>query len=79
MVSKAKSSKQDANVQTVRIAILGPSYCGKTQIVNRFINNNFYPYYHATNEVEVYKIFHNRASPGNKADFVMIELLDCFP
>ena len=78
MATKAKSSKQD-DVQTVRIAILGPTYTGKTQIINRIVNNNFYTHYTATEEVEVFKIFHNRAQRQAKPDFVMIELLDCFP
>lgn len=66
-------------METVRIAFLGPTYTGKTQIINRIVNNNFFAHYHATNEVEVFKIWHNRALPSKEAKFVMIELLDCFP
>ena len=63
----------------MRVAVLGPTYTGKTQMINRIVNNNFYAHYHATNELEVFKILHNRARSNQKPDYVMIELLDCFP
>lgn len=47
--------------------------------MNRIVNNHFYPQYIPTVELETYKMFHNRALLGAKPDFVMIELLDCFP
>ena len=43
-----KGSKHEVNVQTIRIAVLGPSFVGKTQIVNRIVNNNFFPHYDPT-------------------------------
>jgi len=79
MATKSKNNKQETSVETMRIAVLGPSFVGKTQIVNRIVNNNFFAHYDATDGQEVYKIFHNRAHPATKPDFVMIELLDCFP
>ena len=79
MSQKTKALSRDKNVKTVRICVLGPSFVGKTQIVNRLVNNHFYPQYIPTNELETYKIFYNRASVNNPADFVKIEILDCFP
>ena len=32
-------------IRTYRLCVLGPSFVGKTQIINRFINNSFSPYY----------------------------------
>lgn len=79
-MASGKSKKAGLDqVKTVRIAVVGPSFCGKTQIVNRIVNNHFYPQYIPTVELETYKMFHNRAPMGAKPDFVMIELLDCFP
>ena len=74
-----KGSKHEVNVQTIRVAVLGPSFVGKTQIINRIVNNNFFPHYDPTDQKEVYKLFHNRAPATAPADYVMIELLDCFP
>ena len=48
-------------MNTTRICVLGPSFVGKTQIVNRLVNNHFYPQYIETTEVETYKIYYNRA------------------
>ena len=62
------------------ICVLGPSFVGKTQIVNRLVNNAFYPQYHPTDEKDVYKIFYNRAQAVNsQPDYVQIEIWDCFP
>lgn len=35
--------------------MLGPSFVGKTQLINRFINNSFSPYYDPTLHAYVYK------------------------
>ena len=80
MVSKEAKNAGLNQVKTVRIAVLGPSFCGKTQIVNRLVNNNFIPQYLPTVELETYKMFYDRGAPMNsKSDLVMIEILDCFP
>lgn len=54
MISGGKS-KQPQKVRTYRIAVLGPSFVGKTQLINRFINNCFSPYYDPTLHANVYK------------------------
>ena len=39
---KEKKSKKDKEeIKTYRVCVLGPSFCGKTQIVNRIVNNSF--------------------------------------
>ena len=42
-----------------RIALLGPKYVGKTQIVNRFINNSFSGYYEPTTEPQIFRRAYN--------------------
>lgn len=36
------------SVRKYRICVLGPSFVGKTSIINRFINNSFSTYYEPT-------------------------------
>jgi len=79
MATRGKQSKAGRQVPTFRIAVLGPSFVGKTQIVNRIVNNNFFAHYIPTEEKEVYKIFYNSKGPGSAPEFVWIELHDCFP
>lgn len=42
-----------------RICVLGPSYVGKTQLVNRFLNNSFTGYYEPTEHEQVYRRAYN--------------------
>lgn len=42
------------------------------------MNNDFYPQYYPTEELETYKILQNRAFLGGQ-DYCQIEILDCFP
>lgn len=78
MAQSKKHQKQ--KIQTTRICVLGPSFVGKTQIVNRLVNNHFYPQYIETEELETYRILYNRAQAiGSQPDLVQIEILDCFP
>lgn len=35
-------------VRKFRICVLGPSFVGKTQLINRFVNNSFSHYYEPT-------------------------------
>ena len=79
MPSNTKS-RGAPTLKTVRICVIGPSFCGKTQIVNRIVNNSFFPQYNPTDELETYKIYYNKANNVASApDFVQIEILDCFP
>ena len=81
MTAKPKGRQgREKAVQTKTICVLGPSFVGKTQIVNRLVNNAFFPQYHATDELDTYKIYYNRAQTvGSAPDFVEIKILDCFP
>ena len=44
----ALKSNPSKIVKKFRICVLGPSYVGKTQIVNRFVNNGFSGFYEPT-------------------------------
>ena len=44
---------------TIRVAVLGASRVGKTQIINRIVNNAFSPVYEQTEEKEEYKVLIN--------------------
>ena len=79
-MAQKKAGKAEKPMKVSRICVLGPSFVGKTQIVNRLVNNNFYPQYHETEEVETYKIYYNRAqNVSSQPDFISIEILDTFP
>ena len=68
-------------VKKFRICLLGPSYVGKTQIVNRFINNNFTGYYEPTISCNSYRRAYNLNDDELDLDpvFFDIEILDLFP
>ena len=63
MAQNKGKGQADRAIKTFRVCVLGPSFVGKTQIVNRIVNNQFYPQYIPTDELETYKIFYNRAKP----------------
>jgi GTPase SAR1 family protein len=48
-------AKAGRTIRKYRICILGPSFVGKTQIINRFINNSFSPYYESTLKAMYYR------------------------
>ena len=78
MASKEKKKKI---IKKFRIALLGPSYVGKTQIVNRFINNSFIGYYDPTLSCQVFKRAYNINEEDLDMDpqFFDIEIWDMFP
>ena len=55
MEKKAKG--RDA--RKFRICVLGPSFVGKTQVINRFVNNTFSYIHDETLDIEVYKRAYN--------------------
>ena len=57
-MSGLKKKKQKI-IKKFRICVLGPSYVGKTQIVNRLINNQFTGYYEPTISPQVNRIAYN--------------------
>jgi len=55
----ASNRKNKKIPKKFRIVVLGPSYVGKTQIVNRFINNGFTGYYEPTVRCNVFRRAYN--------------------
>ena len=60
---------------------MGPSYVGKTQIVNRFIANIFSSYYEPTIKENIYKRAYNLNEEELDLEpiFFNIEIIDLFP
>jgi GTPase SAR1 family protein len=54
--------------------VVGPSHVGKTSIINRLVNNTFYPDYLPTTSVHKYWLTYSIES-----DFKSIEIVDTFP
>jgi len=52
---KKKQSQGGPSIRHYRICVLGPSFVGKTQLINRFINNGFSPYYDPTTQAQIYR------------------------
>lgn len=61
--------------------MLGPSYVGKTQIVNRIINNSFTGYYEPTIKKQAYRRVYNinDDNPDEDPKFFDITIWDMFP
>ena len=73
MVEEVKVVPPD---RTIRIAICGPAYVGKTSFINRLINNTFYEEYYPTEDVDVFNfIYYVKA----QKKFVKLEIHDTFP
>lgn len=77
----SSKKKTKVKVKKVRIAVLGPSYVGKTQLVNRFVNNSFSPYYEPTIEPNVFRRAYNLNENEEEADpkYYDLEIVDLFP
>ena len=58
MNKKDKKSTKNM-VKKFRIAVLGSTYVGKTQIINRFVNNDFMSYYEPTEDRMIYRKAYN--------------------
>jgi len=54
-MSTDKGTKKGRIVRRFRIAVLGPSFVGKSQIVNRFVNNGFNSHYDPTMRASIFK------------------------
>lgn len=75
-----KPQTKGRNVRKYRICVLGPSFVGKTSIVNRFINNNFTPYYEPTLHAMAYRKAYNIFEEEDvEPQYVELEILDVFP
>ena len=75
-------SKQKKNpVKFFRICVMGPCYVGKSQIVNRLINNSFTGYYEPTIWEQKYRRAYNLFDdePEVEPQFMDLELIDMFP
>jgi len=68
-------------VKKVRICMLGPSYVGKTQLVNRIINNSFTGYYEPTLSCQIFRRAYNlnEDEPDEDPKYFDLELWDLFP
>jgi len=66
-----------SNGKVIRIGLLGPSYAGKTSLLNRFLNNQFNSAYERTNSVENYRKCISVDLENSKA-WVLTELIDVF-
>ncbi len=68
-------------VKKFNICVLGPSYAGKTQIVNRMINNAFTLYYEPTIMPQVNRFAYNLNFDEPEMDpiFFDLEITDLFP
>lgn len=63
-----------------RLCVLGPSFVGKTSIINRLVNNSFSPYYEPTLRAMVYrKAFNIFEDEDIEPAFVELEIIDVFP
>ena len=67
-------------VKKLRIAVMGPSKVGKSQFINRIINQSFETSYEPTLTETIYrKSYKLKTTPSSKPDFFDIELWDMFP
>jgi len=81
-MSGANSSKKPKKiVKKFRICVIGPSYVGKTQIVNRMINNAFTGYYEPTIKPQISRRAYNLHDdePDMAPVFFDLEIIDLFP
>ena len=79
-MSGIKKKKQKI-IKKFRICVLGPSYVGKTQIVNRLVNNQFTGFYEPTIQPQVNRIAYNlyADSPDHEPEYFDLEIIDLFP
>lgn len=68
-------------IRKFRLVVLGPSFVGKTQLINRFINNGFSPQHEITERAQIYRRAYNILEDQDEIDpqYVEIELMDVFP
>lgn len=76
-----KGKKIPKLVKTFNICVLGPSYVGKTQLVNRIINNSFTGYYEPTIKKQTYRRVYNinEDNQDEEPKFFDITMWDMFP
>lgn len=73
--------KKQKIIKKFRICVLGPSYVGKTQIVNRLVNNQFSGFYEPTISKQINRIAYNLHSdePDREPEYFDLEIIDLFP
>ena len=59
--------------------MVGATRVGKTQIINRIVNNTFSPIYVETLEKEVYQCLYNEDDNYTDSEYRIIEFEDVFP
>lgn len=73
-------AKEGRSVRKYRICVLGPSFVGKTSMINRFINNSFSTYYEPTLHAMIYRRAFNLFEDQDvDPQFVELEIIDVFP
>ena len=77
----SKANKKSKAVKKFNICVIGPSYVGKTQIINRMINNSFTGYYEPTITPLVNRFAYNlnKDEPDMDPMFFDLEIIDLFP
>lgn len=77
----SQASKKNKTVKRFNICVIGPSYVGKTQIVNRMINNAFTGYYEPTITPLVNRCAYNlnNDEPDMDPTFFDLQIIDLFP
>ena len=65
-----KDKEPDHKPIEFKICIAGPSHVGKSQIINRIINNAFYNEYYMTDELEEYQIVINLSASETLRDIL---------
>lgn len=74
------SSSTRKTLRSYRLCVLGPSFVGKTQLINRFVNNGFSPFYDQTLRAMIYKrAFNMLEGEDVEPQFVQLEIMDVFP
>ena len=72
--------KEARPVRKFRICVLGPMFTGKTQIINRFVNNTFTSFYEPTLHASIYRrAFNTLEDQQADPNFVDLEIMDVFP
>lgn len=65
------------DIPNFRIALIGSAAVGKTSIINRFINNNFYSIYEPTLEINKYTtLFNLNEYDVKNKTYIMLTLED---
>jgi hypothetical protein len=74
-----KKEKGASKPNFIRICVLGASFCGKSTLCNRFVNNNFEWAYEPTVEVGIFRKLINLTQDEEHKQYCMMQIEDSFP